>query len=85
MYKRNIEILSFDYVWILYLVLHSIFWLGCLVYWWLASWVLYIFWILALDQMLSILDLRAWGIRELFRKFPPVPMSSRLFSHFLFY
>jgi hypothetical protein len=29
---------------------------------------------------LSILDLRAWAIRVLYRKFPPVPMTSRFFS-----
>ena len=27
------------------------FWLGCLAFWWLTSWVLYIFWILVLSQM----------------------------------
>ena len=31
---------------------------------------------------LSILYLRAWAIGVLFRKFPPVPMSSRLFPTF---
>ena len=31
---------------------------------------------------LPILDLRAWAIGVLFRKFPPVPMSSRLFLTF---
>ena len=31
---------------------------------------------------LSILDLRAWAIEVLFRKFPPVPVSSRPFPTF---
>ena len=33
---------------------------------------------------LSILDLRTWALCVLFRKFSPVPMSSRLFPTFFF-
>jgi hypothetical protein len=92
------------------------FLLGCLDFWWLASWVLYIHCILALYRMwglvknfpqsvgcwfvfwtvsfaleklssfmrsyLSILDLRAWDIWVLFRKFPPVSIRSRFFPTF---
>ena len=103
-------------LWILSLVLYSIFWLGCLV-WLVVSFLssLYILDISPLLDMglvilssqsegcwfvlstmpfalqkpcsfmrthLSILDLRAWAIEVLFRKFTPVPMSSRLFSNF---
>jgi hypothetical protein len=38
-------------LWILGLVLYSIFWLSCLGFWWLTSWVLYIFWILTRYQI----------------------------------